>query len=192
MGQIWDGTAGQERGNAMKGLAGTAGAVLFAVCALSCQQVAAQGKDAEPATRAANESFARSLPFADRADFDDAQRGFIATLPDGVVAGPAGRPAFDAKRYAFLAKDEVPPTVNPSLWRQAQLNAINGLFKVVDRVYQVRGIDIANMTIVEGDSGLVLSGGCWRSAVRGLCALLSASGSTGRTARVQMPPHMKP
>ena len=47
----------------------------------------------------------------------------------------------------------MPATVNPSLWRQAQLNAFNGLFKVVDRVYQVRGIDIANMTIVEGDSG---------------------------------------
>ena len=50
----------------------------------------------------------------------------------------------------------MPPTVNPSLWRQAQLNAINGLFKVTDRVYQVRGIDIANMTIIEGDSGLIL------------------------------------
>src|SRR5262245_1171492 len=156
MGQIWDGTAGQERGNAMKGLAGTARAVLFAVCALSCQQVAAQSKDAEPATRAANEALAKSLPLADRADFDDAQRGFIATLPDGVVVGPTGRPAFDAKRYSFLSKDEVPATVNPSLWRQAQLNAFNGLFKVVDRVYQVRGIDIANMTIVEGDSGLIL------------------------------------
>ena len=130
---------------------------MFAVCALSCQQVAAQGKDAEPATRAANEAFAKSLPLADRADFDDAQRGFIATPPDGVVAGPAGRPAFfDAKRYAFLAKDEVPATVNPSLWRQAQLNAFNGLFRVLDRVYQVRGIDIANMTIIEGDTGLIL------------------------------------
>ncbi|MCP4617533.1 MAG: MBL fold metallo-hydrolase [Bradyrhizobium sp.] len=139
---------------------GFAGAVLFVVCTLvsplGCQQVAAQGKDAEPATRAANDAFTKSLPLADRADFDDAQRGFIATLPDGVVAGPSGRPAFDAKRYAFLSKDEVPATVNPSLWRQAQLNAFNGLFKVVDRVYQVRGIDIANMTIIEGDAGLIL------------------------------------
>jgi linear primary-alkylsulfatase len=140
----------------MRAFAGFAGAVMFAVCALTCQQMAAQGKDAEPATRAANETFAKLLPFADRADFDDAQRGFVATLADGVVAGPAGRPAFDAKRYSFLSKDEVPATVNPSLWRQAQLNAINGLFRVVDRVYQVRGIDIANMTIVEGDSGLIL------------------------------------
>ena len=126
------------------------------VCTLACQQVAAQAKDAEPATRAANDAFAKSLPFADRADFDDAKRGFIATLPDGVIAGPGGRPAFDTKRLCVPAKDEVPATVNPSLWRQAQLNAINGLFKVTDRVYQVRGLDIANMTIVEGDSGLIL------------------------------------
>jgi alkyl sulfatase BDS1-like metallo-beta-lactamase superfamily hydrolase len=120
-----------------------------------CQQVSAQAKDAEPSTRAANEAFATSLPFSDRADFDDAKRGFIATLPDGVVPGPRG-PAFDTRPYAFLQKDEVPPTVNPSLWRQAQLDAINGLFKVTDRVYQVRGIDISNMTIIEGDSGLIL------------------------------------
>jgi alkyl sulfatase BDS1-like metallo-beta-lactamase superfamily hydrolase len=124
--------------------------------ALQCQQVSAQSKDAEPATRAANEAFVKSLPFSDRADFDDVKRGFIATLPDGVVAGPGPRPAFDTKPYAFLQKDEVPPTVNPSLWRQAQLNAVNGLFKVTDRVYQVRGIDVANMTIIEGDSGLIL------------------------------------
>jgi len=103
--------------------------------------------------RAANNAFIKSLPFSDRADFDDAKRGFIATLPDGVIAGPGGRPAFDTKPYAFLQKDEVPATVNPSLWRQAQLNAVNGLFKVTERVYQVRGLDIANMTIIEASAG---------------------------------------
>jgi len=123
--------------------------------AVHCQQLSAQSKDAEAATRAANAAVAKSLPFSDRADFDDARRGFIATLPDGVVAGPRG-PAFDTKPYAFLGNDEVPPTVNPSLWRQAQLNAVNGLFKVAERVYQVRGIDVSNMTIIEGDSGLIL------------------------------------
>lgn len=126
------------------------------VCALQCQQVSAQSRDAEPATRAANEAFVKSLPFADRTDFDDAKRGFIATLPEGVIAGPDGKPAWDNKPYQFLQKDEVPATVNPSLWRQAQLNAVNGLFKVVDRVYQVRGLDLANLTIVEGDTGLIL------------------------------------
>ena len=88
----------------------------FGACALNCQQVAAQSKDAEPATRAANDTFAKSLPFSDRADFDDAKRGFIATLLDGVIAGPGPRPAWDTKPYAFLQKDEVPATVNPSLW----------------------------------------------------------------------------
>jgi alkyl sulfatase BDS1-like metallo-beta-lactamase superfamily hydrolase len=128
----------------------------FGAAALCCQQVSAQSRDAEPATRAANEAFVKSLPFSDRTDFDDAKRGFIATLPDGVIAGPGPRPAFDTRAYAFLGKDEVPATVNPSLWRQAQLNAVNGLFKVTERVYQVRGLDVANMTIIEGDSGLIL------------------------------------
>jgi alkyl sulfatase BDS1-like metallo-beta-lactamase superfamily hydrolase len=124
--------------------------------ALMTQPGFAQSKDAEPATRAANEAFVKSLPFADRADFDDAKRGFIATLPDGVVAGAGSKSAFDTRPYAFLGKDEVPATVNPSLWRQAQLNAVNGLFQVTERVYQVRGLDIANMTIIEGDTGLIL------------------------------------
>ena len=128
----------------------------FGAGALSCQQVSAQSKDAEPATRAANEAFVKSLPFSDRADFDDVKRGFIATLPDGVIAGPGGKPAWDTKPYAFLQSDAVPATVNPSLWRQAQLNAVNGLFEVTERVYQVRGLDLANLTIIEGDSGLIL------------------------------------
>jgi alkyl sulfatase BDS1-like metallo-beta-lactamase superfamily hydrolase len=121
----------------------------------NCHQLAAQQGDPEPATRAVNEAFAKDLPFSDRADFDDAKRGFIATVPDGVIAGPRG-PAFDTRRFAFLGNDQGPATVNPSLWRQAQLNAINGLFKVTDRVYQVRGLDISNLTIIEGDSGLIL------------------------------------
>jgi alkyl sulfatase BDS1-like metallo-beta-lactamase superfamily hydrolase len=128
----------------------------LSACAFNSLAAFAQSRDAEPATRAANEAFIKSLPFSDRADFDDARRGFIATLPDGVIAGPGGRPAFDTKPYAFLQKDEVPATVNPSLWRQAQLNALNGLFKVTERVYQVRGLDIANMTIIEGERGLIL------------------------------------
>ncbi|MES2028083.1 MAG: alkyl sulfatase dimerization domain-containing protein [Pseudomonadota bacterium] len=127
---------------------------LFAVAPLS--SALAQSKDAEPASRAVNDAFLKTLPFNNRADFDDARRGFIATLPDGIIPGPGGNPAFDTQQYDFLKNDQVPPTVNPSLWRQAQLNAINGLFKVTERVYQVRGLDIANLTIVEGDTGLIL------------------------------------
>ncbi len=116
----------------------------------------AQSKDAEPASRAVNDAFLKTLPFSDRTDFEDARRGFIATLPDGIIPGPTDKPAFNTKQYDFLKSDQVPATVNPSLWRQAQLNAINGLFKVTERVYQVRGLDIANMTIIEGDTGLIL------------------------------------
>jgi alkyl sulfatase BDS1-like metallo-beta-lactamase superfamily hydrolase len=72
-------------------------------------------------------------------------RGFIATTSDPV----------NPDRYAFL-KRESPPTVNPSLWRQAQLNATNGLFKVTDGVYQMRGFSVANMTIVEGRTGIIV------------------------------------
>ncbi len=116
----------------------------------------AQSKDAEPATRIANENFVATLPFADRADFDDARRGLIAGLADATVEGPQSRVAWDMKPYEFLKQEEVPPTVNPSLWRQAQLNAIAGLFQVTERVYQVRGLDISNLTIIEGDTGLIL------------------------------------
>ena len=129
-------------------------AALFAIAPTSPSL--AQSKDAEPASRAVNDTFHKTLPFNDRADFEDAKRGFIATLPDGIVPGLGDKPAFNTKQYDFLKSDEVPATVNPSLWRQAQLNAINGLFKVTERVYQVRGLDIANMTIIEGDSGLIL------------------------------------
>src|SRR6266481_3777423 len=102
-------------------------------------------KPAEPSVAAANRAVQSRLPFGDRQDFEDAMRGFIATTPD-----PA-----NPDRYAFL-EHEAPPTVNPSLWRQAQLNATNGLFKVADGVYQVRGFSQANMTIVEGTTGLIV------------------------------------
>ena len=135
-------------------IAGLLAAALFAAAPLS--QSFAQSKDAEPASRAVNDTFLKTLPFNDRADFEDAKRGFIATLPDGIIPGLGDKPAFDTKQYEFLKSDQVPPTVNPSLWRQAQLNAINGLFKVTERVYQVRGLDLANLTIIEGESGLIL------------------------------------
>ncbi|ABD08837.1 Beta-lactamase-like [Rhodopseudomonas palustris HaA2] len=118
----------------------------------------AQSGEATPATRAANEAFAKSLPLADRADFDDARRGFIGSVSDGLIAGEAGAPnVWNLKPYDFLNADRPSATVNPSLWRQAQLNLANGLFKVSERVYQVRGLDIANITIVEGDTGLIVT-----------------------------------
>jgi alkyl sulfatase BDS1-like metallo-beta-lactamase superfamily hydrolase len=110
----------------------------------------------EPATLKANAEIAKTLPFANREDFDDAMRGFIGTMPDALVTGTGPRPVWSMKPYDFLRQNEVADSVNPSLWRQAQLNAIHGLFKVTDRVYQVRGFDISNMTIIEGDTSLII------------------------------------
>ena len=107
-------------------------------------------------TQQRNADLLAKLPFADKADFEDAKRGFIAAIADAAVFNADGKTVWSLKPYDFLKSDTVPDTVNPSLWRQAQLNAIHGLFKVTDRVYQVRGMDLANMTIIEGDTGLIV------------------------------------
>lgn len=111
--------------------------------------------DAEPATRAFQQKALHNLPFQNRDDFDDARHGFIGALPDATVSNADSGQAWSMTPYKFLQSD-APSTVHPSLWRQAQLNAIHGLFKVTDRVYQVRGMDLANMTIVEGDTSLIV------------------------------------
>jgi len=107
-------------------------------------------------TTAHNKAVLQQLPFADKQAFSDAERGFIAKLPDGKVTNEDGSVAWDMSEYDFLNKENAPDTVNPSLWRQARLNAIHGLFKVTDGMYQIRGMDLANMTIIEGDTGLII------------------------------------
>ena len=96
-----------------------------------------------------------ALDFADRSDFDDARRGQLAPPTESIVRATDGRVVWDLDAYAFLDAD-CPDTANPSLWRQAQLNAIAGLFEVVPGVYQVRGLDLSNMTLVEGDDGVLV------------------------------------
>ncbi|OYW18700.1 MAG: hypothetical protein B7Z52_04665, partial [Burkholderiales bacterium 12-64-5] len=113
-------------------------------------------RDAEPATKAANAAMSAHLPFADTADFEAAKRGLIATVPDGIVRTGGGTVLWNLGEYAFIDGELAPDTVNPSLWRMARLNLANGLFQVTDRLYQLRGFDIANMTVIEGDSGLIL------------------------------------
>ena len=113
-------------------------------------------KDATPATCTHNRSFLDALPFGDRADFEDAARGFIGTLPKVEFRNDQGRVIYSLEDYAFLAHEAAPDTVNPSLWRQARLNMSNGLFQVTDRIYQVRGFDISNMTIIEGSRGVIV------------------------------------
>jgi len=106
-------------------------------------------------TLQANRELAASLPLADQQDFEDATRGFIGTDEPLQVFNASGEIVWDMPAYDFI-KGEAPGSVNPSLWRQATLNNINGLFKVTDRVYQVRGYDLANMSIIEGDTGLII------------------------------------
>ncbi|WP_223839259.1 MBL fold metallo-hydrolase [Saccharopolyspora pogona] len=95
------------------------------------------------------------LPFSDRADFDDADRGFIAALKPGAVQDDRGRGVWNNDAYDFLA-DDCPATVDPSLWRQSQLCAKQGLYEVVPGIYQVRGLDLSNMTLVEGERGVIV------------------------------------
>ncbi len=113
-------------------------------------------RDAEAATRAANAAMAARLDFSDNRDFEAARRGLVAPVPDGVVTAKSGTVLWNLGEYAFIDGELAPSTVNPSLWRLARLNMANGLFKVTERLYQLRGFDIANMTVIEGDSGLVL------------------------------------
>ncbi|MFF6888758.1 alkyl/aryl-sulfatase [Streptomyces sp. NPDC012421] len=96
-----------------------------------------------------------ALPFEDTTDFDNADRGFIAALVPGVIESADGRVVWDNDAYDFL-KGECPDTANPSLWRQAQLASKQGLYEVTEGIYQVRGLDLSNMTLVEGERGVVV------------------------------------
>src|SRR5262245_55562404 len=113
-------------------------------------------KNAEPLTAALNRTVLESLPFADTQDFADARRGLLAALPELEIKNDQGRVVWSLRDYAFLADEQAPPTVNPSLWRQARLNMHHGLFQVSDRIFQIRGFDISNMTLIEGDRGVIV------------------------------------
>ncbi|WP_166219385.1 alkyl/aryl-sulfatase [Pseudomonas atagonensis] len=112
---------------------------------------------ATDATKKANQAVADYLPFANKQDFEDAKNGFIADLPSPVIKGETGNTVIDLSQYDFLKKEgPTPDTVNPSLWRQSQIMAGRGLFKVVDGIYQVRNIDLANVTFVRGKTGWIV------------------------------------
>jgi alkyl sulfatase BDS1-like metallo-beta-lactamase superfamily hydrolase len=113
-------------------------------------------KDASPSVIAQQQAVRDALPFADTADFDDAARGFLGAIEHARIISESGRTVWSLEPYGFLSEAEAPATVNPSLWRQSRLNMHHGLFEVVPGVYQVRGLDIANMTLIEGDSGVIV------------------------------------
>ena len=111
-------------------------------------------KTATSSTAAILLEAAGSLPFEDRSDFERALRGKIADAPSTVV-GAFGHNVWNRDDYTFLASPSS-ETVHPSLWRQAQLNNEAGLFEVVPGVYQVRGLDISNITFIRGQRGWVV------------------------------------
>ena len=106
------------------------------------------------ATTAANAALRDLLPFDDTTDFGLAERGLLAPLPDSVTTADGG-PVWDARKFDFVAGD-APDTVNPSLWRQERLSGIGGLFKVVDGIYQVRSLDLSNISFVRGETGWIV------------------------------------
>jgi len=120
-----------------------------------------QGHTAPTAvTIKANQAFIDQRPFSNTADFKDAKRGLIAQDKSLIIKDSAGKGVWDMPAYDFIdyqgPSGNAPGSVNPSLWRQAALNNIHGLFKVSEGIYQLRGYDLANMTIIEGDSGWIL------------------------------------
>lgn len=130
-------------------------ACLITAC-LSQSVLAADAPVAPSAqTIASNAAVLKQLPFSDRTDFESISKGLIAPFK-GQIKDASGKVIWDVQAYDFLAKDQAPESVNPSLWRLAQLNAHAGLFEVSPKLYQVRGLDLANMTIIEGDDGLII------------------------------------
>jgi len=112
---------------------------------------------ASEATRAAQAEIAKRLPLSDPRDEANVMRGKLAEIPGGVIESADGKTVWDRRPYDFLSKAEAPDTVNPSLWRQARLDAVHGLFEVVPgKIWQVRGYDISVMTIIRGKSGWII------------------------------------
>ncbi|MEE3169831.1 MAG: alkyl sulfatase dimerization domain-containing protein [Pseudomonadota bacterium] len=109
-------------------------------------------------TREANRQVLEERPFGNREDFENARRGLVAQDPDLVIEHLGGGEVWNMPAYDFIDSEgeDAPGSVNPSLWRQAALNNIHGLFKVTDGLYQIRGYDLANMSIIEGETGWIL------------------------------------
>ena len=114
--------------------------------------------DRKPAAKQIAEQNAAAvdrLPFADERDIEDARRGFVAPLDPDLIENADGATVWDIGSYDFLAGDP-PDSVHPSLWRQSRLTAIQGLFEIAPRFYALRGFDLSNMEIIEGDDGIIV------------------------------------
>ncbi len=140
---------------------------------------------------AANAGHLNSLPFDDTRDVEDADRGFLGALEPCVITAADGRVVWDNDAYAFLVGD-APPTVHPSLWRQSTLAAKQGLYEVVEGIYQVRGLDLSNVTFIEGDSGVIVIDPlvCTETAAAALALYRSHRGDRAVTAVIYTHSHV--
>lgn len=106
-------------------------------------------------TAETNAEWYEKLDFSDRREFANAERGWLDNAEGRIIDGDDNRSAWDLQSYGDLNRD-APDTVNPSLWRNTQLNAKAGLFEVCDGIYQVRGFDMANTTFIRTDHGWIV------------------------------------
>jgi len=116
-------------------------------------------KPATEATKEANAAVLKELPFNNKQAFEDSAKGFIAPLENnGLVKNAKGDVVWDLPKFDFLSGDKpAPDTVNPSLWRQAQImQHFTGLFEVTEGIYQVRGLDLSNITFIEAPDGVIV------------------------------------
>ena len=129
--------------------------LLLAACGGDEQSTGTSSSTATAQTMAINAEIAKQLPLDDQQDFEDATRGLIASQKPLVVKNADGKVLWDMEKYAFV-EGAAPDSVNPSLWRQAKLNNIHGLFEVTPGIYQLRGFDLANITLIQGKTGWIL------------------------------------
>lgn len=132
-----------------------AGAMLAAASAAAIAQEAAGPPAASDPTRAAQAVAAAALPAEGTRDGDFSTRGFIATRTDPVITDASGKPVWNLAAYAFV-DGPAPGTVHPSLWRHMRHLKHHGLYRVTDNIWQVRGFDLSNMTIIRGQTGWIV------------------------------------
>ena len=115
-----------------------------------------KGKPPSEHTLTIFEEARQTLPFSDRQDFEEWERGFIARREDPKIMADAGNVAWDMERYEFLDEPDKINSVHPSLLRISELNNNFGLYEVIPGIYQVRGFDLANVTFVRGKTGWIV------------------------------------
>lgn len=112
-------------------------------------------KEATQYTKDANDKIYALLDFDDKAEYENASKGLIASPEKLEIHDENGKLIWSQSAYSFIENDS-PDTANPSLWRNTQLNHIYGLFEVTDGIYQVRGYDMTNITFIKGDTGWIV------------------------------------